>query len=137
MTFAATRIIPGSIPTVLAVLRDARTLATWNPALGPLRPADQTVVTGRPYKTVIRGILPAVVVFTHADDALVEYRMRGAGAEERGRWLLERITDQESRVTHTFEHTGPLLSMLRRSFTPVANWRLERLEDEVRALAYR
>lgn len=135
MTFTATRHINHPAPTLLAILRDARTLATWNPALSPLRPADRTVVVGRPYRTLIRGVLPAVITFTRADETTIEYRMRALGAEERGSWLVEPIEDTRSRVTHTFTHSGRLLTALRRNFAPVAPWRLERLEHETTALS--
>jgi len=133
MTFSAERTIHASASDVVAVLRDVRTLAAWNPALRPLRPADPDAVIERRYRTAVRGLLPATVVFTRLEPSVVEYRLRGGGAEERGRWLLAAAEGGEVRVTHSFEHTGVLLRALRGSFTTVAQWRVERLESEVRA----
>ncbi|WP_146234099.1 MULTISPECIES: SRPBCC domain-containing protein [unclassified Curtobacterium] len=130
----AERRIAVSPAVVVRVLSDARSLAAWNPALGPIRPADARVVVGRPYRTVIRGFLPAVVTFTRVDETAVEYRLEGAGAQETGRWLIDRTADGASVVTHAFEHAGALLVVFRRAFVLVADWRLERLDHEARAL---
>lgn len=75
-------------------------------------------------------MLPVVVSFTRIEVDTVEYRMRGAGAEERGRWLVETAADGGSNVTHSFEHRGVLLTMMRASFGGVADRRLERLAVE-------
>ncbi|QHC74756.1 SRPBCC family protein [Rathayibacter sp. VKM Ac-2805] len=130
MTFTAIRIVDCAAPIVLEVLRDARSLAAWNPALGTLRPSDRHAVVGRSYRTVIRGVLPAVVTFTRIDEIIVDYRMNAFGAEESGSWIVEPLGEARARVTHSFTHKGALLDLFRRSFAPVASRRLDRLVRE-------
>jgi hypothetical protein len=131
--YRSSRIVTGTPDAALRVLQDARLLDTWNPALGPLEPADPVATVGRPYATLIRGLVQATVVYEEASIERMRYRLTAPGASESGTWDISRLSEDEIRVTHTFEHHGVLLAIMRQAFASVAAWRLDRFEQELTA----
>ncbi|WP_415854200.1 SRPBCC family protein [Sinomonas sp. G460-2] len=123
--------VPRDAAAVLAVLADTSRIAAWNPAFSSLD-GSGPALAGRPYRATIRGVARAVLRYTEIGETAVRYTMSGLGSREDGEWVLE-ASDEGTVVTHTFRHTGLILFLMRPAFAAVADWRLERLRDEVAA----
>ncbi|MDQ4488921.1 SRPBCC family protein [Sinomonas sp. ASV486] len=114
---------------ILSVLTETSRIAAWNPAFSSFEGSGPAVL-GHPYRVMVRGIAKAVLHYTQLDPNSVRYTISGMGSTEEGEWTLE-SADGETAVTHTFKHSGPILMLMQPAFTHVADWRLERLRDEV------
>ncbi|WP_067198373.1 hypothetical protein [Microbacterium sp. XT11] len=99
----------------------------WNPALGEAANADRSAVVGGTYRTRIRGVVPAELVYEQIDATTVRYVLRSCGMSESGIWRAVDVDGGRTEVTHSFTHHGALLRAMRRSFEPVALWRVTRL----------
>lgn len=128
MRYSATAVMPVAASTVHAVLAEVGQLAVWNPAFSRIE-ASGPAVAGREYRAVIRGIAPVKLIFEQLTPETVSYTLRGAGSTETGKWVLRQVPGG-TEVTHVFEHSGFLLSLMRSAFTRVAEWRLGRLHDQ-------
>jgi uncharacterized protein YndB with AHSA1/START domain len=128
VTYRATITTPAAPARVRQTLTDVRTLAAWNPAIGPLVTDDRTAVVGVEYRTRVRGFVPASMVFDTIDESRIEYRMRALASEERGSWSW-RSTAAGTEIAHEFTHQGVLFTLMGGAFDEVPRWRLERLRD--------
>lgn len=129
MRYSASAVIPVASSTVHALLADVERLTIWNPAFSSIE-ASGSAVVGREYRAVVRGIAPLTLTFNQLDPESVSYTLRGVGSVETGRWVMTPVPGG-TEVTHFFEHSGLLLSLMRSAFAPVAEWRLGRLRDQV------
>lgn len=136
MTFTGTRLLAASPSYVLASLVDVRRLSTWNPALAPVRSADEQAVVGRVYRTKVKGLVPATIVFDRIAEGGLEYEMNALRSGEIGRWSWKAEATGCTRVTHSFEHRGVLLGAIPHAFDQVAGWRLDRLAEEAARRAH-
>lgn len=130
MTYRASVIVVASPDAIIEILRDLDMLAEWNPALGRLRETGRAVA-GRTYHTRIRGVVPARVEYLAIESGRVDYRMTATGAEEIGSWVLGIEPAGRTRVTHSFAHSGLLLSLMAPAFADVALRRVTRLAAEL------
>jgi hypothetical protein len=119
--------IPAAADTVRAVLLDPLALPLWNEAFlaidGPRVPT-----AGQPYVLRVRPGMNGSLEYTAIEPDRVEMSWRVTGFHEVGNWTIAANGD----VTHTFEHTGPLAAVLRRSYRGIAAVRLDRLANRVR-----
>lgn len=122
----ATLALPGS---PVDVLLDPLALPLWNEAFlhidGPPVPS-----VGTRYTLRVRPGLSGWLEYTAITSARVEIIWQIPGFHERGVWLIE-----DGRVTHSFEHTGPLAAVLRSAYRGIAAVRLERLRQRVLVVA--
>jgi len=118
----ATLTIPGS---PIDVLLDPLALPLWNEAFlhidGPRVP-----VVGTRYSLRVRPGFNGWLEYTAITSAHVEITWQIPGFHERGSWSID-----GDRVTHSFEHTGPLAAVLRSAYRGIAAVRLERLRSRV------
>lgn len=117
--------------SILDVLLDASRVADWNPALSSVEAPHGPAPLGRGLPTRIRGVVRGTLTFLEAPSLEVRHRLDVPGGVEHGSWLLEPLASGATRVTHTMDHTGPVLRLMRRAFEPVPLWRLERLDRTV------
>jgi hypothetical protein len=102
-----------------------------NPALGSFGEGDARVIIGKRYRTRIRGIVSASIVFDELEEGRLRYRMHALGSTERGAWSWSSLGPERTRVTHVFDHHGFLINLMSAAFEQVPNWRLGRLAAEV------
>ncbi|GAA0934442.1 hypothetical protein GCM10009554_20410 [Kribbella koreensis] len=109
------------------VLLDANALPSWNEAFlsidGPATPA-----VGQRYQLRVRPGLTGWLEYTAISPTRIDITWQVPGFREVGVWEID-----QSRVTHSFEHTGPLAAVLRPAYRGIAAVRLQRLSVEVGA----
>ncbi|MFF1822269.1 hypothetical protein ACFVWG_33515 [Kribbella sp. NPDC058245] len=127
----ATDSIPAGPTAIRHLLLDALTLPEWNEAFlaidGP--PAAEQ---GSRYALRVRPGLAGELVYTAVEADRVEITWQVPGFREVGIWAI----GPDSQVTHTFEQTGPLATVLRPAYRNIATIRLARLTNRLRELAH-
>jgi hypothetical protein len=127
----ATDTIPAGPAAIRHVLLDALALPEWNEAfLGIDGPTDPTA--GTRYALRVRPGLTGELQYTVIEPDRIEITWQVPGFREVGTWTIT----ADSRVTHTFEQTGPLATVLRPAYRNIATIRLARLTNRVRQLAH-
>ncbi|MDQ1131045.1 SRPBCC family protein [Microbacterium sp. SORGH_AS_0888] len=127
LRYVAEVTVAAPVGRVMRAVTDIASIHEWNPALSALHATDPVAVTGKPYGTRIRGLVPASVTYQTVTDTVATYEMSALGNFERGIWQVTEVAHGVSAVSHRFEHQGPILRLMHDAFTPVAMWRLERL----------
>lgn len=127
----ATDIIPGHPTAIRHVLLDALALPEWNEAFlaidGPVE-AD----LGTRYALRVRHGFAGELQYTVVEPDRIEITWQVPGFREVGTWTIS----PDSQVTHTFEQSGPLATVLRPAYRNVATIRLARLANRVRQLTH-
>jgi hypothetical protein len=124
----ATDTIPASPAAIRHVLLDALALPEWNEAFLAIEgPQD-----GNHYALRVRPGLTGELQYTVIEPDRIEITWQVPGFREVGTWTVT----ADSQVTHTFEQTGPLATVLRPAYRNVATIRLARLTNRVRQLAH-
>ncbi|GAA0571874.1 hypothetical protein HPO96_32380 [Kribbella sandramycini] len=127
----ATDTIPTGPSAIRHILLDALTLPEWNEAFltidGPAA-AEQ----GSRYALRVRPGLTGELQYTAVETDRIEITWQVPGFREVGVWSI----GPESQVTHTFEQTGPLATVLRPAYRNIATIRLARLANRVRQLSH-
>ncbi|WP_411700165.1 SRPBCC family protein [Conyzicola sp.] len=135
---ADTTDIAADIDSVRRVLLDPSAVAHWNPAITRSATSETAARPGVAYAVTVKSFVRATLTYGHpGSDAVVEYELRAPGAREMGRWTLGALDAGHTRVEHTFEHGGPVLSLMSGAFDRVAEWRLARLKDFAESRASR
>ncbi|GAA3575238.1 hypothetical protein [Kribbella ginsengisoli] len=111
---------------VADVLLDPLALPSWNEAFlsidGPATPS------GHRYQLRVRPGLTGWLEYTAISPTRIDITWQVPGFHEDGVWQID-----QGRVTHSFEHTGPLAAVLRPAYRGIATVRLQRLSVEVGA----
>jgi hypothetical protein len=124
----ATDTVPASQAAIRHVLLDALALPEWNEAFLSIEgPGDDARYTLR-----VRPGLTGELQYTAIEPDRVEITWQVPGFREIGTWTLA----ADGQVTHSFEQTGPLATVLRPAYRNVATIRLARLANRVRQLAH-
>ncbi|TDD46392.1 hypothetical protein E1263_36680 [Kribbella antibiotica] len=127
----ATDTIPAGPSAIRHLLLDALALPEWNEAFlaidGP--PAAEQ---GSRYALRVRPGLAGELVYTAVETDRIEISWQVPGFHEVGSWTI----GPDSQVTHTFEQTGPLATVLRPAYRNIATIRLARLTNRLRELAH-
>ena len=127
----ATDTIPAGTAAIRHVLLDALQLPEWNEAFLSIDgPAEPTV--GASYALRVRPGLSGELHYTVIEPERIEIVWQVPGFREVGTWTMT----ADSQVTHAFEQTGPLATVLRPAYRNVATIRLARLANRVRQLAH-
>lgn len=127
----ATDTIPASHAAIRHVLLDALALPEWNEAFLSIDGPDEANV-GTRYALRVRPGLTGELQYTVIEPDRIEITWQVPGFREVGIWTVT----ADSQVTHTFEQTGPLATVLRPAYRNVATIRLARLTNRVRQLAH-
>src|SRR5207247_4590674 len=93
-------------------------------------PADPSIATR--YAIRVRPGLTGELQYTRIEPDRIEITWQVPGFREVGTWTIT----ADSQVTHTFEQTGPLATVLRPAYRNIATIRLARLTNRVRQLAH-
>ncbi|HEY2673601.1 MAG TPA: SRPBCC domain-containing protein [Rugosimonospora sp.] len=124
--------LPAPPDQVHAILVDPLALPQWNEAFlsisGPPRP-----VPGLRYRLTVRPGLPGHWEYTAIQPDRVEAVWGMPGFHEQATWTL-RPQDGGTLVTHDFQHTGWLASVLSNAYRGVEDLRLRRLERRLLAV---
>ncbi|GAB2665693.1 SRPBCC family protein [Kribbella swartbergensis] len=127
----ATDTIPASPAAIRHVLLDALALPEWNEAFlridGPGDPSTEDR-----YALRVRAGLTGELRYAVIEPDRIEIVWQVPGFREVGTWTIA----ADSQVTHTFEQTGPLATVLRPAYRNIATIRLARLANRVRQLAH-
>lgn len=127
----ATDTIPAGPTAIRHLLLDALTLPEWNEAFlaidGPPAAAQ-----GAHYALRVRPGLSGELHYTAVEPDRIEITWQVPGFREVGTWTI----GPDSQVTHTFEQTGPLATVLRPAYRNIATIRLARLANRLRELAH-
>ncbi|MEV6411853.1 hypothetical protein [Kribbella sp. NPDC051718] len=115
------------IGTPAEVLLDPLALPSWNEAFLSID-GPETPVAGQRYQLRVRPGLAGWLEYTAISPTRIDITWQVPGFHESGVWQID-----QSRVTHSFEHTGPLAAVLRRAYRGIAAVRLQRLSVEVGA----
>jgi len=127
----ATDTIPASRAAIRHVLLDALALPEWNEAFLAIDGPSE-VTAGTPYELRVRPGLTGELRYTVIEADRIEITWQVPGFREVGHWTLT----TGGQVTHTFEQTGPLATVLRPAYRNIATIRLARLANRVRQLAH-
>ena len=127
----ATETITAHTVAIRHVLLDALALPEWNEAFqaidGPAEPGS-----GAKYSLRVRPGFVGELQYTVIEPDRIEITWQVPGFREVGTWTIS----PDSQVTHTFEQSGPLATVLRPAYRNIATIRLARLANRVRQLAY-
>jgi hypothetical protein len=127
----ATDTIPAHPTAIRHVLLDALALPEWNEAFlaidGPAEAAEDTR-----YALRVRPGFAGELQYTVVEPDRIEITWQVPGFREVGTWTI----GPDSHVTHTFEQSGPLATVLRPAYRNIATIRLARLANRVRQLAH-
>jgi len=127
----ATDTIPADQAAIRHVLLDALALPEWNEAFLSIDgPAEATV--GARYALRVRPGLTGELQYAVIEPDRIEITWQVPGFREVGTWTMT----ADSQVTHTFEQTGPLATVLRPAYRNIATIRLARLANRVRQLTH-
>jgi hypothetical protein len=127
----ATETIHAHPSAIRQVLLDALALPEWNEAFlaidGP-HGADH----GSQYALRVRPGFAGELHYTVVEPDRIQIIWQVPGFREVGTWTIS----PDSEVTHTFEQSGPLATVLRPAYRNVAAIRLARLANRLRQLAH-
>ena len=127
----ATEAIHADPVAIRHVLLDALALPEWNEAFqaidGPVEAGPGTRYTLR-----VRPGFAGELVYTVVEVDRIEIVWHVPGFREISTWTIS----PDSQVTHTFEQSGPLATVLRPAYRNIATIRLARLANRVRQLAH-
>lgn len=127
----ATDTVPATPAAIRQVLLDALALPEWNEAfLGIHGPAQASV--GARYDLRVRPGLAGELQYTVIEPDRIEITWQVPGFREVGEWTI----GADGQVTHAFEQTGPLATVLRPAYRNVAIIRLARLTNRIRQFAH-
>ena len=127
----ATESIHAGRSAIRHVLLDALALPEWNEAFLAIDgPSEPTL--GTPYALRVRPGFAGELQYTALEPDRIEITWQVPGFREVGTWTIA----PDSQVTHTFEQSGPLATVLRPAYRNVAMIRLARLANRVRQLAH-
>lgn len=127
----ATATIAAGTAAARQVLLDALALPEWNEAfLGIDGPAEPTT-TSR-YALRVRTGLTGELRYPVIEPDRIEIHWQAPGFAEVGIWTL----DPDGRVTHAFEQTGPLATVLRPAYKGIAAVRIDRMINRIRQLTH-
>ncbi|TDW18601.1 SRPBCC family protein [Kribbella kalugense] len=127
----ATETIHAGPAAIRHVLLDALALPEWNEAFLDIDgPAEADLGTG--YALRVRPGFAGELQYTVVEPDRIEITWQVPGFREVGTWTIA----ADSRVTHTFEQSGPLATVLRPAYRNIATIRLARLANRVRQLTH-
>ena len=113
------------------VLLDALALPEWNEAFqaidGPVEAGQ-----GTQYSLRVRPGFAGELQYTVVEPDRIEITWQVPGFREVGTWTIS----ADSQVTHSFDQSGPLATVLRPAYRNIATIRLARLANRVRQLAH-
>ncbi|MFJ3404698.1 SRPBCC family protein [Promicromonospora sp. NPDC090134] len=124
-TGSATLHIDAPRQRVRAVLLDALSLPSWNPAFVSLA-GPAVVALGTAYRITVRPGLKGTLAYEAMDLDMVRMAWQVPGFAETGDWRLVASGDR-TLVHHDFTHAGPIAAVLRQAYEGVAELRLGRL----------
>jgi len=127
----ATDTIPAGQSAIRHVLLDALALPEWNEAFLSIDGPKEATVGAR-YALRVRPGLTGELQYTVIEPDRIEITWHVPGFREVGTWTVT----ADSQVTHTFEQTGPLATVLRPAYRNIATIRLARLANRVRQPAH-
>jgi hypothetical protein len=129
----AERLIPATTQALRTVLLDPAALPDWNPALRSVA-AGHHAETGVRHRVTALAGLSGHLEYLEIGERRITVHLKVQGMREDGWWLL---TPQGSgtRVEHGFAHGGPLARLLSGPYRGVAQLRLQRLDERVRAVS--
>lgn len=125
----ATETIHAGQAAIRQVLLDALGLPEWNEAFLAIEGPRETN-PGTRYALRVRPGFSGELQYTVVEADRVEIVWQVPGFREVGTWTI----GADSRVTHTFEQSGPLATVLRPAYRNIATIRLARLANRVRQL---
>lgn len=125
----ATETIHAPQSAIRQVLLDALGLPEWNEAFIAIDGPRETN-PGTRYALRVRPGFSGELQYTVVEQDRVEIVWHVSGFREVGTWTF----DADGRVTHTFEQSGPLATVLRPAYRNIATIRLARLANRVRQL---
>ena len=120
--------IPASLADVRACLLDADALPRWNPAFTAIQRSATSPDT---YAVTVRGIVKGTFRYDLVQPERLEGSWSFPGFHEANQWLLNENSDGTTTVTHSFQNSGPVATLLGSAFATVAEQRLTRLAHEV------
>jgi hypothetical protein len=127
----ATEIIHAGPAAIRHVLLDALALPEWNEAFLAIDgPAEAEL--GSSYALRVRPGFAGELQYTAVEPDRIEISWQVPGFREVGTWTI----GPDSRVTHTFEQSGPLATVLRPAYRNIATIRLARLANRVRQFSH-
>ncbi len=127
----ATEVIPADPTAIRHVLLDALALPEWNEAFLTIVGPEQAELGAR-YALQVRPGLAGELQYTAVAADRIEITWQVPGFREVGIWTI----GPDRQITHTFEQSGPLATVLRPAYRNVATIRLARLANRVRQLAH-
>src|SRR5689334_8960332 len=104
----ATDTIPAGPTAIRHLLLDALALPEWNEAFLDIE-GPSAATEGSRYALRVRPGLSGELLYTAVEPDRIEITWQVPGFREVGTWAI----GPDSRVTHTFEQTGPLAAVLR------------------------
>jgi hypothetical protein len=127
---SATIDVRADAATIRRVLLDPSAVPQWNPAISSAHTRVTEASPGVAYAVTVKSFVRGTLTYGTPGSAwLVEYELRAPGASERGSWMLRGLDGGTTRVEHSFEHGGFVLSLMSGAFEQVAGWRLARLKS--------
>jgi hypothetical protein len=127
----ATEAIPADPAAIRHVLLDALSLPEWNEAFLAIDGPTEAALGSR-YALKVRPGLAGELQYTVVEADHIEIVWRAPGFHEVGTWRI----GADGQVTHTFEQSGPLATVLRPAYRNIATIRLARLTNRVRQLTH-
>ncbi|WP_329483578.1 hypothetical protein OG555_15475 [Kribbella sp. NBC_01484] len=127
----ATEAIPADPTAIRHVLLDVLALPEWNEAFLTIDGPEQAELGAR-YALQVRPGLAGELQYTAVEADRIEITWQVPGFREVGIWTI----GPDRQITHTFEQSGPLATVLRPAYRNVATIRLARLANRVRQLAH-
>jgi len=127
----ATEIIHAGPAAIRHVLLDALALPEWNEAFLAIDGPEQAELGAR-YALQVRPGLAGELQYTVVEADRIEITWQVPRFREVGTWTI----GPDRQITHTFEQSGPLATVLRPAYRNVATIRLARLANRVRQLAH-
>lgn len=127
----ATETIHAGTAAIRHVLLDALALPEWNEAFLAIDgPAEADL--GSSYALRVRPGFAGELQYTVVEPDRIEISWQVPGFREVGTWTI----GPDSQVTHTFEQSGPLATVLRPAYRNIATIRLARLANRVRQFSH-
>ncbi|WP_371406536.1 hypothetical protein OHA10_13455 [Kribbella sp. NBC_00662] len=127
----ATETIHAGTAAIRHVLLDALALPEWNEAFLAIDgPAEADL--GSSYALRVRPGFAGELQYTVVEPDRIEISWQVPGFREVGTWTI----GPDSQVTHTFEQSGPLATVLRPAYRNIATIRLACLANRVRQFSH-
>ncbi|MEU4192918.1 SRPBCC family protein [Kribbella sp. NPDC026611] len=127
----ATETINAGPAAIRQVLLDAHALPEWNEAFQAID-GPHTADLGSQYALRVRPGFAGELHYTVVEPDRIQIIWQVPGFREVGTWTIS----PDSQVTHTFEQSGPLATVLRPAYRNIATIRLARLANRLRQLAH-